>query len=120
MHNGLAEKMGKSWKARLRQTIDKVLPKVSTFDEFLEAMRQEGYEVVQSKKILKFRAQGQERFTRSKTLGTDYTLEALQERIGKTQLLKRKKTICKRTARSICLWIFRLVCKDVGLVWNAG
>ena len=86
-----AEKTGKSWKARLRQTIDKVLPKVSTFDEFLEAMRQEGYEVVQSKKILKFRAQGQERFTRSKTLGTDYTLEALQERIGKTQLPKRKK-----------------------------
>lgn len=86
-----AEKTGKSWKARLRQTIDKVLPKVSTFDEFLEAMRQEGYEVVQSKKILKFRAQGQERFTRSKTLGTDYTLEALQERIGKTQLPKREK-----------------------------
>ena len=86
-----AEKAGKSWKARLRQTIDKVLPKVSTFDEFLEAMRQEGYEVIQSKKILKFRAQGQERFTRSKTLGADYTLEALQERIGKTQLPKRKK-----------------------------
>ena len=58
-----AEKTGKSWKARLRQTIDKVLPKVSTFDEF----------------------------PRSKTLGTDYTLEALQERIGKTQLPKRKK-----------------------------
>ena len=54
-------------------------------------MRQEGYEVVQSKMILKFRAQGQERFTRSRTLGADYTLEALQERIGKTQLPRRKK-----------------------------
>ena len=58
-----------------------------------EAMRQEGYEVVQSKKILKFRAQGQERFTRSRTLGADYTLEALQERIGKTQLPRRKKKV---------------------------
>lgn len=88
-----AEKRGKSWKALLRQTIDRVLPKVKTFDEFLDAMRQEGYEVVQSKKLLKFRAQGQERFTRSKTLGADYTLEALQERIGKTKLPRRKKKI---------------------------
>lgn len=81
-----AEKNGKSWKNLLRKNIDRILPAVKTFDEFLEAMRQEGYEVVQSKKILKFRAQGQERFTRSRTLGADYTLEALQERIGKTQL----------------------------------
>lgn len=81
-----AEKNGKSWKNLLRKNIDRILPAVKTFDEFLEAMRQEGYEVVQSKMILKFRAQGQERFTRSRTLGADYTLEALQERIGKTQL----------------------------------
>ena len=88
-----ADKRGTSWKALLRQTIDRVLPKVKTFDEFLEAMRQEGYEVVQSKKRLKFRAQGQERFTQSKTLGADYTLEALQDRIGKTKLPRRKKKI---------------------------
>ena len=88
-----AEKNGKSWKNLLRKNIDRILPAVKTFDEFLEAMRQEGYEVVQSKKILKFRAQGQERFTRSRTLGADYTLEALQERIGKTQLPHRKKKV---------------------------
>lgn len=88
-----AEKAGKSWKNLLRKNIDRILPTVKTFDEFLEAMRQEGYEVVQSKKILKFRAQGQERFTRSRTLGVDYTLEALQERIGKTQLPRRKKKV---------------------------
>ena len=88
-----AEKAGKSWKNLLRKNIDRILPTVKTFDEFLEAMRQEGYEVVQSTKILKFRAQGQERFTRSRTLGVDYTLEALQERIGKTQLPRRKKKV---------------------------
>lgn len=85
-----AEKNGKGWKNLLRKNIDRILPTVKTFDEFLEAMRQEGYEIVQSKKLLKFRAQGQERFTRSRILGTDYTLEALQERIGKTQLPRRK------------------------------
>lgn len=88
-----AEKTGKSWKNLLRKNIDRILPTVKTFDEFLEAMRQEGYEVVQSKKILKFRAQGQERFTRSRILGADYTLEVLQERIGKTQLPRRKKKV---------------------------
>ena len=51
-----AEKKGQSWKALLRQTIDQVLPTVSTFDEFLESMRKEGYEVAQSSKLLKFRA----------------------------------------------------------------
>lgn len=88
-----AEKSGRSWKGLLKKTIDGILPKAKTFDEFLEAMRQEGYEVVQSKKILKFRAQGQERFTRSRTLGADYSLDALQERIGKSQLPRRKKKI---------------------------
>lgn len=88
-----AEKSGRSWKGLLKKTIDGILTKVKTFDEFLEAMRREGYEVVQSKKILKFRAQGQERFTRSRTLGADYSLEALQERIGKSQLPRRKKKI---------------------------
>lgn len=94
-----ATKMGKSWKAQLRQTIDRVLPKVKTFDEFLDAMRQEGYEIVQSKKFLKFRAQGQERFTRSKTLGADYTLEALSDCIGKTQLPKKKKVNLQKDTR---------------------
>ena len=88
-----AEKNGQSWKSLLRQTIDRVLPTASTFDEFLEAMRREGYEVVQSSKLLKFRAQGQERFTRSKTLGADYSLEALRDRVGKAKQTRRKKKI---------------------------
>lgn len=62
-------------------------------------MRQEGYEIVQSKKFLKFRAQGQERFTRSKTLGADYTLEALSDCIGKTQLPKKKKVNLQKDTR---------------------
>ena len=56
-------------------------------------MRREGYEVVQSSKLLKFRAQGQERFTRSKTLGADYSLEALRDRVGKAKQPRHKKKI---------------------------
>lgn len=47
----------------------------------------------QSSKLLKFRAQGQERFTRSKTLGADYSLEALRDRVGKAKQPRRKKKI---------------------------
>lgn len=75
---------GASWKDRLRRTIDRVLPTVSSYEEFLATMRQEGYEIQTTRKVLSFRLadEGQERFTRAKTLGADYTEEALKERIG--------------------------------------
>lgn len=82
------ERKGTSWKAALKDTIDRVLPTVHTFDDFLAAMRREGYEVRQDGKYLKFRAAGagQERYTRAKTLGADYTEEALRARVGKPPL----------------------------------
>lgn len=77
-------KRGTSWKDKLRRTIDRVLPAVSSYEEFLAAMRQEGYEIQTTRKALSFRlaSEGQERFTRAKTLGADYTPEAIKERIG--------------------------------------
>ncbi|MCM1345446.1 MAG: relaxase/mobilization nuclease domain-containing protein [Lachnospiraceae bacterium] len=75
-----ARRKGISWKGALQEAIDRVLPDSSNFDDFLARMRAEGYEIKVGK-YLSFRAMGQERFTRSKTLGADYTLEALKERI---------------------------------------
>lgn len=49
-------------------------------------MRSEGYEV-SAHGLLKFRAAGQERFTRSRTLGAEYSEESLREKIyGKTKV----------------------------------
>ncbi len=76
-----ARRKGQSWKGRLQETIDRVLPDNRDFEDFLAHMRTEGYEVKLDKN-LSFRALGQERFTRSKTLGADYTLEALKERLS--------------------------------------
>lgn len=76
-----SRRKGISWKIVLQKAIDRVLPDSSDFDDFLARMRAEGYEIKVGK-YLSFRATGQERFTRSKTLGADYTLEALKERIG--------------------------------------
>lgn len=74
------EKKGTSYKANLRQTIDHVILESRSFEEFLSKMRNEGYEV-NTRGLLKFRATGQERFTRSRTLGTEYSEESLREKI---------------------------------------
>ena len=75
------QKQGKSWKALLRETIDKCIIKAREWDEFLSLMEQEKYEI-KSGKYISFRAKGQERFTRSKSLGTDYTEEQIRNRIA--------------------------------------
>ena len=75
------DKKGKSWKSLLRQNIDKAILKTQSWDEFLLYMQKLNYEIKQGKYI-SFRAEDQERFIRSKTLGTDYTEERLRERIS--------------------------------------
>ena len=76
-----AQKKGKSWKAKLKIAIDAAIPQAKDFDSFLRLMEAQGYEVKQGK-FISFRAPGQERFTRLKTLGADYTEEAIRERIA--------------------------------------
>lgn len=74
------EKQGKSWKALLRQTIDRCILKAQSWDDFLILMQRENYEIKTGKHIA-FRAEGQERFTRAKTLGADYSEEQIRNRI---------------------------------------
>lgn len=75
------DKKGKSWKSLLRKNIDEAILKTQSWDEFLLYMQKLNYEIKQGKYI-SFRVDGQERFIRSKTLGTDYTEERLRERIA--------------------------------------
>ena len=74
------DKKGQSWKSLLRQNIDRCIIKARDWDEFLLLMQKEKYEI-KSGKHISFRAEGQERFTRSKTLGADYTEEQIRNRI---------------------------------------
>ena len=73
-----AQKKGKSWKAKLKIAIDAAIPQAKDFDGFLRLMEAQGYEVKQGK-FISFRAPGQERFTRCKTLGEDYTEERITQ-----------------------------------------
>ena len=79
----MAMKHGVSWKDKLRQTIDRVLPDCDSYEEFLVRMRAEGYEIRQTDKTLSFRAPAQERFTRSSRLGDGYTPDALRARCAR-------------------------------------
>ena len=76
-----AEKTGTSWKGKLKTTVDALIPQVSSFEELLTRLQAAGYEIKPGKYV-SCRAPGQERFTRLKTLGADYTEEAIRERIA--------------------------------------
>ena len=76
-----AEKTGTSWKGKLKIAVDALIPQVSSFEELLQRLQAAGYEIKPGKYI-SCRAPGQERFTRLKILGADYTEEAIRERIA--------------------------------------
>jgi hypothetical protein len=72
---------GGSWKSKLKTAIDTITPQSSDFEDFLKRLEVEGFEIKRGKYI-SVRAPGQERFTRTKTLGVDYTEEAIIKRIA--------------------------------------
>lgn len=88
-------KRGTSWKQRLKQTIDRLVITAKDYDDFLRLMQEGGYEI-KTGKYISFRAEGQERFTRSKTIGENYTEERIKERIaGRTPRRNRRQTVPK-------------------------
>ena len=76
-----AAKAGTSYKARLKATIDRLIPISNDLEDLLSRLQREGYEIKRGKYI-SCRASDQERFTRLKTLGVDYTEEAIRSRIA--------------------------------------
>ena len=88
-------KRGMSWKQKLKQTIDRLVITAKDYDDFLRLMQEVGYEI-KTGKYISFRAEGQERFTRSKTIGENYTEERIKERIaGRTPRRNRRQTVPK-------------------------
>ena len=70
-----------SWKSTLKSAVDDLIPQSKDFDDFLRRLDALGYEVKRGKYV-SVRAPGQERFTRTKTLGADYTEDAIKKRIA--------------------------------------
>lgn len=78
-------RQGLSWKAQLKLGIDEAVLSAENFDDLLAKLREKNIEVVYApdKVIdLKFRMQGQERFSRARTLGWYYESEQIKRRIS--------------------------------------
>ncbi len=89
-----AKKEGRSWKARLKKDIDQCIRNSDSYEEFLSLMLSKGYEIkgesldIGPQKYISFRPSGKERFIRgsAKTLGADYTKQAIAYRIDNNNL----------------------------------
>ena len=84
------QKEGKSWKEKLRAKIAEIAYYSKNLDDFFRNCTESGIEYVykpNNKYKLKFRMQGQERFTRAETLGEEYTAERITEQIEQIQKL---------------------------------
>ena len=81
----LGDKKPLSWQEKLRQTIDAVMAqKPADFDAILKLMAENGYEVKQGQHLA-FKANGQQKFTRLRSLGEGYSEDELRTMIlGKT------------------------------------
>ena len=74
------DKKGSSYKSRLQFDMDRVIQKAINWEHFLKIMEQYGYEIKFGKYIA-FKQKNQQRFTRAKTIGDNYTEEKIKERI---------------------------------------
>lgn len=97
-----AEKVGASWKGKLKLAVDALIPQVSSFEELLSRLQAAGYEIKPGKYV-SCRAPGQERFTRLKTLGADYTEEAIRERIERKRVRAAKAPRADRGGVSLLI-----------------
>lgn len=74
------KKRGTSWKQKIRLDIDRLIATAKNLDELLCELELMGYSIKRGKYI-SIKAEEQERYVRTKTLGEDYTEESLVSRI---------------------------------------
>jgi len=95
-----------SHQENLRQTIDTILAKQPVdFDAFLLAMKAEGYEIKQGK-YLAFRAQGEKKFTRLRSLGDQYSEQKIRESIEtKSSISPSRSKVVQREPHQVNLLV---------------
>lgn len=79
-HDWNEDKKGSSYKSRLQFDIDRTIKQSINWQDFLSKMGSYGYEIKHGKHIA-FRSKNQQRFTRAKTIGANYTEERIKDRI---------------------------------------
>ena len=79
-HDWNEDKKGSSYKSKLQFDIDRTIKHSINWQDFLDRMESCGYEIKQGKHIA-FKSKNQQRFTRAKTIGDNYTEERIKVRI---------------------------------------
>ena len=78
----LAEQEGKpTWKTVIQQDVDAAITASLTWKQFLRVLEQQGYTFRFDRKYMTLKPPGKDRPVRFKTLGKNYTPEAIQRRI---------------------------------------
>ena len=68
------------WRDMIRRDVDACIMQSDTFEEFLDMLKEKGYEIKQNQ-YLAIKPQGMSRFCRCKSLGEHYTEERIRVRI---------------------------------------
>ncbi len=85
-------KQGQSWKTKLKFALDECIMQSADFEEFIQNAKNKGIEVSynpEHKIDLKFRMQGQEKWSRAKTLGWYYETPQIKRRIEQYNYFKQ-------------------------------
>lgn len=101
-----AEKKGiPTWYSQIRQDVDSCIARSFLFADFLDNLKRRGY-AVKTGKYIAVRPPGKERFVRLKTLGDNYSEEAIRGRIREHEQTplyhrpssprKQRKNLCGR------------------------
>ncbi|MFF3924020.1 relaxase/mobilization nuclease domain-containing protein [Paenibacillus lactis] len=78
-----------TWRGLIREDIDTAIAASMTMTQFFATLQKQGYAIKTNVKHLAVRPPGKERFVRLRSLGDDYTEEALKERILQNRMPKR-------------------------------
>lgn len=105
-----ADREGKpTWRGLIRTDVDQAIAASMTWTQFIATLQKQGYEVKTTVKHVVVRPPGKERFVRLRSLGDDYTEEALKQRILRNRIPRkpqplpmprRRRAVCKGTLRS--------------------
>ena len=102
----LGDKKPPSYQDKLRFAIDEILSqKPAGFDAFLSAMQTAGFEIKQGKHLA-FRAPGQQKFTRLRSLGDGYSEQEIRAIIaGKTPLSPSRSKAARQEPQRVNLLV---------------
>ncbi|CAM3465465.1 relaxase/mobilization nuclease domain-containing protein [Marinicrinis lubricantis] len=97
-----------TWRGLIREDIDTAIAASMTMTQFFAALQKQGYAIKTNVKHLAVRPPGKERFVRLRSLGYEYTEEALKERILQNHMPKRQPSLPlprrKRVVRVRGVW----------------